>query len=136
MITGAAQGFGRTLTNAFAERGAKLALLDSATLVSTRTTFRFNDDLEDVWGEISASVKFFNVTQTTALFAKVDVNLGDDVSCAYGATTIVLFIGGSAICETAPSNNSTISAVGAGLFFGTPMTNCVVRSEDSPSPAM
>jgi len=53
---------------------------NSATLVSTGRTFRFNDDLEDVWGEISAGVNFFNFSQTTAVFAKVDVTVGDDIS--------------------------------------------------------
>ena len=53
---------------------------NAATLVSNGTTFRFNDELEDVWGEISAGVNFFNLSQTTAVFAKLDVTLGDDVS--------------------------------------------------------
>ncbi len=33
---------------------------NQATLVSTGTTFRFEDDLDDVWGEVSAGVNFFN----------------------------------------------------------------------------
>ena len=53
---------------------------NSATLVSTRRTFRFEDQLDDVWGEVSAGVNFFNFSQTTAVFAKVDVTFGDDVS--------------------------------------------------------
>ena len=46
---------------------------NSATLVSTGRTFRFQDNLDDVWGEISGGLNFFNVSQTTAVFAKVDV---------------------------------------------------------------
>ena len=53
---------------------------NSATLVSNGRTFRFQDDLEDVWGEISGGVNFFNFSQTTAVFAKVDVTVGDDIS--------------------------------------------------------
>ena len=53
---------------------------NSATLVSTGRTFRFQDDLEDVWGEISGGLNFFNFSQTTAVFAKVDVTVGDDIS--------------------------------------------------------
>ncbi|MGH6735654.1 MAG: autotransporter outer membrane beta-barrel domain-containing protein [Methyloceanibacter sp.] len=52
---------------------------NQATLVSTGTTFRFQDDLDDVWGEVSAGVNFFNPSATTAVFAKVDVTFGDDV---------------------------------------------------------
>jgi len=53
---------------------------NQATLVSTGRTFRFEDQLEDVWGEVSAGVNVFNVTQTTAVFAKVDVTFGADLS--------------------------------------------------------
>jgi len=53
---------------------------NSATLVSNGRTFSFQDDLEDVWGEISGGVNFFNFSQTTAVFAKVDVTIGDDIS--------------------------------------------------------
>ena len=53
---------------------------NSATLVSTGRTFRFQDTLDDVWGEISGGLNFFNFSQTTAVFAKVDVTVGDDIS--------------------------------------------------------
>jgi len=53
---------------------------NQATLVSTGTTFRFEDQLDDVWGEVSAGVHFFNFSQTTAVFAKVDVTFGDDLT--------------------------------------------------------
>jgi hypothetical protein len=33
---------------------------NQATLVSTGTTFILKDDLQDVWGEVSAGVNFFN----------------------------------------------------------------------------
>ena len=53
---------------------------NSATLVSTGRTFRFKDQLDDVWGEVSPGVNFFNFSQTTAVFAKVDVTFGDDLT--------------------------------------------------------
>ena len=53
---------------------------NQATLVSTGRTFRFEDQLDDVWGEVSAGVNFFNFSQTTAVFAKLDVIFGDDVT--------------------------------------------------------
>ena len=53
---------------------------NQATLVSTGRTFRFEDQLDDVWGEVSAGVNFFNFSQTTAVFAKLDVTFGDDVT--------------------------------------------------------
>ncbi|MGV1013904.1 MAG: autotransporter domain-containing protein [Methyloceanibacter sp.] len=52
---------------------------NKATLVSSGTTFRFEDDLDDVWGEVSLGVNFFNPSAATAVFAKVDVTFGDDV---------------------------------------------------------
>ena len=33
-----------------------------------------------MWGEVSAGVNFFNVSQTTAVFAKVDVTFGNDLT--------------------------------------------------------
>ncbi len=51
-----------------------------ATLVSTGRTFRLQDNPEDVWGEVSAGVNFFNFSQATSLFAKADVTFGDDVT--------------------------------------------------------
>ncbi|MEZ5828410.1 MAG: autotransporter domain-containing protein [Hyphomicrobiales bacterium] len=53
---------------------------NQATLISTGRTFRFQDDLDDVWGEVSAGVNFFNLSATTSVFAKVDVTFADDVS--------------------------------------------------------
>ncbi|HZJ13370.1 MAG TPA: hypothetical protein VFD26_12120 [Methyloceanibacter sp.] len=35
---------------------------------------------DDVWGEVSAGVNFFNFSQTTAVFAKLDVTFGEDVT--------------------------------------------------------
>lgn len=52
---------------------------NAATLVSSGTTFQFQDDLDDVWGELSAGVNLFNFSQTTAVFAKVDYTFGEDV---------------------------------------------------------
>ncbi|MFD0986635.1 autotransporter domain-containing protein [Methyloligella solikamskensis] len=53
---------------------------NQATLVSSGTTFTFQDDLQDVWGEVSAGVNFFNFSETTTVFAKADVTFGDDIS--------------------------------------------------------
>jgi autotransporter family porin len=52
---------------------------NKATLVSTATSFTLKDDLQDVWGEVSAGVNFFNPSANTSLFAKVDVTFGEDI---------------------------------------------------------
>jgi outer membrane autotransporter protein len=52
---------------------------NKATLVSSGTTFRLEDDLDDVWGEVSAGANFFNPSASTSVFAKVDVTFGDDL---------------------------------------------------------
>ncbi len=52
---------------------------NSARLVSNGTTLQFNDDLDDVWGELSAGVNLFNFAETTSVFAKVDYTFGEDV---------------------------------------------------------
>jgi len=52
---------------------------NEATLVSTGTSFHLEDDLDDVWGEVSAGVNFFNPTASTSVFAKLDVTFGDDL---------------------------------------------------------
>jgi autotransporter family porin len=43
---------------------------NKATLVSTGTSFTLKDDLQDVWGEVSAGVNFFNPSANTSVFAK------------------------------------------------------------------
>jgi len=53
---------------------------NTATLVSTGRTFHFQDNLNDAWGEFSGGVNFFNFSQTTSVFAKVDVTLGDNLT--------------------------------------------------------
>jgi len=53
---------------------------NQATLVSTGNTFRYQDNLQDAWGEVSAGVNFFNFSQTTSVFAKADVTFGDDLT--------------------------------------------------------
>jgi len=53
---------------------------NSAKLVSSGRTFQFQDDLQDVWGEVSAGVNFFNFSETTSVFAKVDYTFGEDIS--------------------------------------------------------
>lgn len=52
---------------------------NSATLVSSGRSFQLQDDLQDVWGEISAGVNLFNFAETTAVFAKVDYTFGEDL---------------------------------------------------------
>ncbi|MGV1013755.1 MAG: autotransporter outer membrane beta-barrel domain-containing protein [Methyloceanibacter sp.] len=52
---------------------------NQATLTSTGTTFRFEDGHDDIWGEVSLGVNFFNVSAGTAVFAKLDVTFGDDI---------------------------------------------------------
>lgn len=46
---------------------------DNQTLASGGTRFLVEDDLDDVWGEVSAGVNFFNPSASTAVFAKLDV---------------------------------------------------------------
>jgi hypothetical protein len=38
---------------------------NQATLVSTGTSFHLQDNLQDVWGEVSAGVNFFNPSANT-----------------------------------------------------------------------
>jgi len=52
---------------------------NQATLTSTGTNFILKDNLDDVWGEISAGVNFFNPSANTSVFAKLDVTFGQDV---------------------------------------------------------
>ncbi|MGV1013756.1 MAG: autotransporter outer membrane beta-barrel domain-containing protein [Methyloceanibacter sp.] len=52
---------------------------NEARLVSSGTNFRFEDDIDDVWGEVSLGVNFFNPSALTAVFAKLDVAFGDDM---------------------------------------------------------
>ena len=52
---------------------------NEATLVSSGTTFRIEDHLEDVWGEVSAGVNLFNPSANTSVFAKADVTFGDNI---------------------------------------------------------
>ncbi len=50
-----------------------------ATLVSSGSTFHFEDNPQDVWGEVSAGVNFFNPSANTSVFAKLDVTFGDNI---------------------------------------------------------
>ena len=52
---------------------------NQATLVSTGTSFHLKDNLQDVWGEVSAGVNFFNPSANTSVFAKLDVTFGDNI---------------------------------------------------------
>jgi outer membrane autotransporter protein len=58
---------------------ANLSDENRATLVSSGTTFRLQDDLDDVWGEVSVGANFFNFATNTSVFAKLDVAVGDDI---------------------------------------------------------
>jgi autotransporter family porin len=55
----------------------------NATLTSTGREFQFVDETDDVWGEVSAGVNFFNPGAQTAVFAKIDYVFADE---AQGAT--------------------------------------------------
>jgi hypothetical protein len=48
-------------------------------LVSTGTSLHLEDNLQDVWGEVSAGVNFFNPSANTSVFAKLDVTFGDNI---------------------------------------------------------
>ena len=50
----------------------------NATLTSGRREFRFVDEPEDVWGEVSGGVNFFNPGAQSAVFAKVDYVFADE----------------------------------------------------------
>ena len=52
---------------------------NQATLVSTGTSFHLEDNLQDVWSEVSAGVNFFNPSASTSVFAKLDVTFGEDI---------------------------------------------------------
>jgi len=51
---------------------------NQATVTSTGTTFRFEDEPDDVWGVASAGVNFFSPGASTSLFAKLDVTFGEE----------------------------------------------------------
>ena len=51
-----------------------------ASIVSNGVTYNFEHDPEDVWGEVSAGVNFFNLSASTAVFAKLDVTFGEDLA--------------------------------------------------------
>lgn len=50
----------------------------SATLTSSGTRFVFTDEPDDVWGEVSGGVNFFNPEAQTAVFAKMDYIFSDN----------------------------------------------------------
>ena len=50
-----------------------------ATLVSTGTAFHLEDELNDVWGEVSAGLNFFNPSASTAIFVNVDTSFGEEL---------------------------------------------------------
>ena len=50
-----------------------------ATLTSNGTTLHLTDEPDDLWGEVSAGVNFFNPSANTSVFAKLDVTFGDNI---------------------------------------------------------
>jgi hypothetical protein len=58
---------------------------NKATLVSIVT---LKDDLQDVRGEVSAGVNFFNPSANTSVFAKVDVTFGEDIDGVGGKASM------------------------------------------------
>jgi predicted homoserine dehydrogenase-like protein len=61
---------------------------NKATLVSIGTSFTLKDDLQDVRGEVSAGVNFFNPSANTSAFAKVDVTFGEDIDGVGGKASM------------------------------------------------
>jgi autotransporter family porin len=57
---------------------------NKATLVSIGTSF----NLQDVRGEVSAGVNFFNPSANTSVFAKVDVTFGEDIDGVGGKASM------------------------------------------------
>jgi hypothetical protein len=51
----------------------------TAKLTSNDVSFTFEDDPQDVWGEVSAGLNVFNPSAHTSLFAKFDLTFGDDL---------------------------------------------------------
>jgi autotransporter-like protein/autochaperone domain-containing protein len=51
----------------------------TASVTSNRSTFNFEDSPEDVWGEMSAGVNFFNPSAGTSVFAKFDATFADNL---------------------------------------------------------
>ena len=51
----------------------------TASVTSNQSTFNFEDSPEDVWGEMSAGVNFFNPSAGTAVFAKFDATFADNL---------------------------------------------------------
>ena len=69
------------------------AALSGVTLTSTETNFILNDNLDDVWGEVSAGVNFFNPSANTSVFPQVDVTSGDDVDGVGGKAGMGSLVG-------------------------------------------
>jgi autotransporter family porin len=51
---------------------------NKVTVTSLGTTFRLEDEPDDVWGVASAGVNFFSPGASTSLFAKLDVTFGEE----------------------------------------------------------
>jgi hypothetical protein len=51
----------------------------TASVTSNHATFNFEDSSEDVWGEISAGVNFFNPSAGTSVFAKFDATCAENL---------------------------------------------------------
>ena len=57
----------------------KLSGQQTASVTSNHATFNFEDSPEDVWGEMSAGVNFFNPAAGTSVFAKFDATFADNL---------------------------------------------------------
>ncbi|HXG79039.1 MAG TPA: autotransporter outer membrane beta-barrel domain-containing protein [Methyloceanibacter sp.] len=54
---------------------------NSATLTSFGTTYpTFSDEAPDAWGQVSAGFNLFNPGASTSVFAKLDVNVGEEIT--------------------------------------------------------
>ena len=51
----------------------------TASVTSNQATFNFEDSPEDVWGEMSAGVNFFNPSAGTSVFAKFDATFAENL---------------------------------------------------------
>ena len=51
----------------------------TATLTANHAIFNFEDSPDDLWGEASAGVNFFNASANTTVFAKFDATFGNDL---------------------------------------------------------
>jgi autotransporter family porin len=61
---------------------------NQATVTSNGTTFKFEDNPDDVWAEVSLGVNLADPGRKASMFGKVDVTFGDDVTGVGGKAGI------------------------------------------------